>query len=170
MLDIVSPDLAPALAPPMAQIENAFLRLSNLVKESPQAVLDYRGPAGSVNSIAMLITHLAVVDNDYLHEIMGVPCTEEEDAFYGPYHDENGRIPLVTGRSAEELLAHYRGVIDNLRNYLLTKSDEEATRPVKVAWWPEQATVRYILWHLAAHSMLHQGQISRLKEAYKEAP
>lgn len=168
MLDILSPDLAPALSAPMGQIENAFRRLSRLVQDMPQQALDYRGPSGNLNSTAMLITHLAQADLMYLHMIIGKLKSAELEALYGPFEDENGHIPLVTGRSATELLDHYRRVIEMVRDYLMTQSDEEASRPVTIAWWPQPATVRYVLWHISGHSMFHQGQISRLKAWYSQ--
>lgn len=166
MWDTASPDVAPALAIPMGQIENAFRRLTGLVQDMPQEALDYRGPDGNLNSTAMLIRHLARVDLEYLHAIMGRPIPPEAEAAYGPYHDATGQIPLVAGRPAAELLGQYQQVIDWVREYLRTQPDSEATREVAIPWWSQPATVRYVLWHMAAHSMFHQGHISRLKAWY----
>lgn len=168
MLDVYSSEVAPALALPLGEIEVAFRRLTNLVKDLPQAALDYRGPDGTLNSVAMLIAHLTVVDVGYLHAIMGTPVPPELAEAVGPYHDEQGRIPLVEGRPAAELLAQYGRVIDLVRAYLKTKGDDEAARPVTIGWWPQPATVRYVLWHMASHSMFHQGQIARLLAWYRE--
>lgn len=168
MWDLASEDVAPALSVPMGQMENAFLRLTRLIHEMEQEAIDYRGPGGDLNSTAMLISHMALVDLDYLHAITGAPKSAELEAAYGPYHDENGQIPLVNGRSAAELLDHYRRVIDMVREYLKSQSDDEAARPVTIAWWPQPATVRYVLWHMASHSMFHQGQISRLKAWFSQ--
>jgi hypothetical protein len=82
---------------------------------------------------------------------------------YGAYLDENGHIPVVAGRSAAELLDNYRRVIDMLRDYLKTKDVDEATRTVLIPWWPQPATVRFVLWWMAAHSVHHQSHILRLK-------
>lgn len=169
MLDVASQGVAPAFAAPMGQIENAFLRLTNQVKVMDQAAMDYRGPVGDLNSAAMLIAHLAVVDLAYLHCIIGTPAPRELEEMVGPFQDEQGRIPVTAGRSAAEMLAHYGRVIDLVREYVATQSDEDAARPVQVPWWSGPATVRYVLWHMASHSMLHLGQISRLKAAYAKS-
>ncbi|MFZ5824322.1 MAG: DinB family protein [Bacillota bacterium] len=168
MLDVISADVAPALSAPLGQVETAFRRLTHLVKDMSQDALDYRGPSGNQNSTAMLIMHLAQVDLTYLHTITGEPVSAELESLYGPYHDENGHIPLVTGVSATDLLSHYRRVIDMVADYLKTKSDDEASRSVTIPWWEQPATVRYVLWHIASHSMFHQGQITRLKALYSE--
>ncbi len=166
MFDMTTVDLTPALAVAMGQIQNAFNRLTRLVKEMDQPALDYRGPEVTANSTAMLIRHLAVVDLEYLHQIMGRPQPQELTERYGPGEDENGQIPVISGRPATELLAEYEQVIEMVHEYLRGKDDAEATREVQIPWWPQPATVRYVLWHMAYHSAFHQGQISRLKGSY----
>jgi hypothetical protein len=59
VLDIVSQDLAPALAQAMGQIENAFRRLTNFVRAMDQEALDY------------------------LHGVTGQPKSAELEAHYG---------------------------------------------------------------------------------------
>lgn len=167
MLDVASPGLPPGLAVPFGLVEHAFRRLRNLVQDMDQDELEYSGPAGAPNSTASLLRHLAFVDLGYLHCIKGEPIPEDLEAEYGPYHDETGRIPAVRGRSVEDLLQPYQRVIDMVRDYLRTQTDADAERPVRVPWWPEPATVRYVLWHMAGHSMFHQGQIRRLREWYR---
>jgi uncharacterized damage-inducible protein DinB len=168
MLDLFNREVAPALSLPLAQLEAAFARLGRIVQGMSQEALDYRGPTGDQNSTAMLICHLAQVDLDYLHGIMGAPVPDELRATYGDYQDEHGKIPVVAGRSATELLDHYGRVIERVRAYLQGTSDEEASRSVAIPWWPQPATVRYLLWHMATHSIHHQAQIMRLKEAFAQ--
>lgn len=167
MFDLVSPNLPASLAVPFSLVEHAFRRLRRLVEDMDQDELEYSGPAGAPNSTASLLRHLAVVDLAYLHLIKGEPLPEDLQAEYGPYRDETGRIPVVRGLGAEELLRQYERVIEMAREYLQTLTDADAERPVHVPWWPQPATVRYVLWHMAGHSMFHQGQIQRLKEWYK---
>lgn len=153
---------------PFGLIENAFHRLTNLVKDMAPDALAYKGPAG-VNSTAMLLRHLAYTDLAYLHEIMGKPIPQDLDHALGPYITEKGTLPEVTGLTAAELLEQYQQVIDMTREYLQTLLEEDATRAVSIPWWSQPATVRYVLWHMASHSMIHQGQIARLKAAHKQA-
>jgi uncharacterized damage-inducible protein DinB len=153
----------------MGQLENAFRRLTNLVTGMDQAAVDYRGSGGDVNSAAMLIAHLAAVDLEYLYLIIGTKAPQELLDYVGPYEDEQGRIPPFAGRSASEMLAHYGRIIDLVREYVQTLTDADAVREVRVPWWPQPATVRYVLWHMAGHSMFHQGQIARLQAAHAEA-
>lgn len=167
MRDLTSPGLAPALAVPFGLMEDAFRRLTHLVKEMGPEELAYTAP-GDRNSTATLLAHLAVVDLGYLYCIKGSPIPPKLEAEYGPYETEEGLLPEVTGRSAAELLERYGRVIDMVREYLKTKTDAEAEREVQIAWWPQSASVRYVLWHMAGHCMLHQGQIARLRSAYKQ--
>jgi uncharacterized damage-inducible protein DinB len=169
VFDVASEGVAPALAVPLGLIENAFRRLTVLVKGMDQQAFDYRGPGGDVNSAAMLIAHLAVTDLEYLYRIIGTQAPRELQELVGPYQDDQGRLPVVAERSATEMLAHYEKIIDLTRDHVKTLADEDASRTVVVPWWPQPATVRYVLWHMASHSMFHQGQIARLKAAYAES-
>lgn len=163
MRDSFSPGLPPSLAVPFGLVEDGFRRLTNLVKEMSLEALEYQGPQGEVNSTATLLAHLAAVDLDYLHVIMGVPVPEELNAEYGPYETEDGRLPVVTGQKVSDLLARYERVLELGRGYFRSRPESEAERPVSIPWWPQPATVRYVLWHMAGHSMFHQGQIRRLQ-------
>lgn len=72
----------------------------------------------------------------------------------------------MTGKTAAELLANYRRLLDRVRDYLRTQTEADALRPVQVPWWQERAALRYVLWHMAGHSLFHQGQIRRLQIWY----
>lgn len=168
MFDILSPNLPPSLAVPFGLVENGFRRLTKLVESMSQAELEYTGPAGNRNSTAMLLQHLALVDLEYLHRIMGVALPADLMAEFGPYETDEGYLPVVTGRSAADLLAQYQRVIEMVRTHLSTLAEGDAERPVIIPWWPQEATLRYVLWHMAGHSMFHQGQIARLRAYYTE--
>ena len=166
MLDIGSPDLSPALSVPYGLVEDAFRRLTGLVRGMRQAELEYPGPAGNVNSTATLLAHLARTDLDYLYCIIGAPVPAELEAEYGPFLAADNNLPPVTGKTAAELLANYRRLLDRVRDYLRTQTEADALRPVQVPWWQERAALRYVLWHMAGHSLFHQGQIRRLQIWY----
>jgi uncharacterized damage-inducible protein DinB len=167
LIDLVDLNVAPAFATPLAQAEAVFQRLTRIVGEmSEPAAFEYRGPDGDMNSVAMLVAHLAWVDMEYLHLIMGKPIPAELEAEYGPVEDENGRIPVVTGRPAAELLARCRRVVDMMQAYFADKPDAEATRELTIPWWPEPTTVRYVLWHMTAHAIHHHTQMKRLQALY----
>lgn len=168
MFDILSPGLPPALAVHYGLIENGFQRLTRLVANMTPAELEYLGPAGNRNSTATLLAHLALTDLDYLHCLKGEPVPADLAARFGPYHTEEGLLPPVTGRTVDDLLAQYAEVIDLGRDYLRGLADSDAGRTVTVEWWSQPATLRYVLWHMAGHSMFHQGQIQRLRLGYKE--
>lgn len=168
MFDLVSPKLPEGLSIPFGLIENAYTRLTRLVHDMSLEEADYVGPAGNGNSTATLIHHLAVTDLEYLHCIKGEAIPEEFMAAYGPDRTKDGRLSVVTGQSVDQLLTSYRHVIDMVHDYLQTRTEADATAPVTVPWWPEPASVRYVLWHMAGHSMFHQGQIQRLREWYKQ--
>jgi uncharacterized damage-inducible protein DinB len=168
MRDLQNPGLPPILGQAFSQLEDAFNKLSRRTQEMSQEELEYVGPAGSINSTATLLGHLAVVDLGYLYCIKGEPMSPELEEAYGPYQTEDGKLPQVTGKSVGELLDRYQQVLGMIREYLQTLSDEDATRQVNIDWWSEPATVRYVLWHIANHSMFHQGHIERLRAWYKQ--
>lgn len=168
MIDIFSPDVPPALAQAFGQLENAYARLSRQVGGLSQEALEYTGPAGNVNSTAMLLGHLAYANLVYLYIVKGEPIPADLEAEMGPFELEDGTLPRVAGKSAAELAERYGRVLSMAREYLQTQSDAAAARAVKVPWWPEPATVRYVLWHMAQHTSFHLGQIARLQAWYKQ--
>ncbi|HLO01618.1 MAG TPA: DinB family protein [Symbiobacteriaceae bacterium] len=168
MFDIAAAGLPLALAIPLGQIENAHLRLARRVQEMSQAEVDFTGPAGNVNSTGMLLAHIALTDWVYLQCIKGETVSEEPHPVLGPHEDAQGNLPAVSGVPVADLLARLAGVREEIRAYLQTCTEAEAQRAVKVPWWPEEATVRYVLWHMAGHCMNHIGQIDRLKGFYKQ--
>lgn len=169
MLDIAVNGLPRELSVPCGLIENAFRRLTRLVQGMSQEELEYLGPGDNRNSTATLLNHMALTDLHYLHMIMGRPVPPELDAEFGPYQTADGTLPAVTGVELSVLLERYQRVIEMARSYLSSQDDAEAERTVRIPWWPQEATVRYVLWHMAGHSMLHQGQITRLRGSYKAA-
>lgn len=162
MFELKAEGLPPVLGASYAQLENAFKRLTRLVEGMSQEELEFTGPPGSRNSTATLLAHIALTDRVYLGCITG-QMPAEPDPIFGAYEDEQGNLPTVTGIAAKDLLSRQRLVLDMVREYLQTLTDADAGRPVAVPWWPERATLQYVLWHMAGHSMHHQGQIVRLK-------
>lgn len=170
MLDIVSAGVPAAFAVPLGLIENAQRRLGNLVREMTPEELEYPGPAGNINSTAMLIAHVTRTDLEYLYQIKGVPLPPDLEAEFGPARAPDETLPSVMGRTVSELLQSQQRVVEMVRDYLGTQIDADALRPVSIPWWPEPAAARYVLCHMANHSIFHQGQIRRLREWYKKRP
>lgn len=168
MLDIQSSSVPPAFAETFAQLENAFRRVSRQVSGMTDKELHYRGPDGSINSTATLVAHIAYTDLEYLHRIKDEPIPPLLEGQFGPSPVEHGPLPTMTGHTAAQMLERYQRVLSMVRDYLRTQTDGDARRPVSVPWWPEPATVRYVLWHMAGHSMFHLGQIARLRAWYRE--
>jgi uncharacterized damage-inducible protein DinB len=168
MIDIAASGLSPALAVPFGLIENAHNRLTRRVHvhEMSQAELDFIGP-GNRNSTGTLLAHIALTDYIYLLCIKGEPQPTEPHPILGSFDDQEYLAP-VSGIPAADLLARHAMVVGMIREYLQSCTDAEAERAVKVWWWPEEATVRYVLWHMAGHCMQHIGQIERLKSQYRQ--
>lgn len=169
MLDINAAGLPPALAVPFGQIENAHLRLTKRVESMSEAELAFTGSDGNQNSTGTIIAHIALTDWVYLQCIKGERGTDDPHPYLGAHEDENGNLPPAIGVPVVDLLARLAWVRDQIREYLQSCTEAEAERAVKIPWWPEEATVRYVLWHMAGHTMHHIGQIARLKELYKQA-
>lgn len=102
-VDLESPVATPAVALLDAQIADASARLGRLAGDMTQAELEYAGPMGDRNTTASLLAHLAHVDLTWLCHLQG----RERPTDIGPARDGVGRIPAVTGRTADELLARY---------------------------------------------------------------
>lgn len=169
MLDVKAAGLPPALAVPFGQIENAHLRLTKRIESVSQEELEFKGADGNKNSTAMLVAHIALVDWVYLQCIKGETVSDDPHPFLGAHEDEHGNLAPASGISVADLLARLQWVRAEIQAYLETCTEAEAERAVKVPWWPDEATVRYVLWHMAGHTMHHIGQIARLKELYKQA-
>lgn len=168
MFDIAASGVPSSLAVPFGLVENAHRRLARRIGEMSQAELEYLGTGGNRNSTATLAAHIALTDFCYLLCIKGEEVVDEPHPILGAYEDEQGNLPAVTGVSAADLIARHAMVIGQIREYLQSCNEAEAERAVKVAWWPEEATVRYVLWHMASHTVHHIGQIVRLQEQYKQ--
>lgn len=167
MRDVYSPGVPQALAVPFGMVENAFHRLERRLEGMTEEEFHFRGP-GDGNSTAMLLRHLILVDTTYLHLIMGQgDKLPENQAERDPFQDANGRIPEAPGATLTGLLGEYRALMDHARAYVSGLKEEDAERQVVVPWWPEPATLRYVLWHMASHSSHHQGQIARLRSVYR---
>lgn len=168
MRDIENKDMPPAWAVPVGLVDNAFEALTRVTRNMDQEELDYRGPGGDANSTATLIAHLTYTDLDYLQRIKGEEISPALEAEFGPNKDPDGRLAVIPGRPLGELQARYRKVIGMIHEYAAAQTDEDALKPVAVPWWSEPATARFVLWHTAAHSMLHQGHITRLRGWYRD--
>lgn len=158
----------PQLSLLFGQIESAEQWLTWLIEDCTPAELTYRGPAGDRNSIATLVLHIAGCNLKWLYELFQrepVPAPLRERFLF---HDDDGPMPEMTGYSADQLLALHRESVARLREYLLTLSDGDLDR--RISMGPDmEATVRWGLWHLAEHSMLHQGHMRWLRLWFRSA-
>lgn len=165
-LDILQPETAdirePMLRLLFGQMEYAFKSLFFLVEDMTVAELDYRGPSGTLNSTAMLLRHLAIIDLWWLHAFKGEPIPPELSERYGPLENEEGKLSEISGESLTALRSNYTHVHALLRAYVKSLTDADLDRPVRLGDQTE-TSVRWGLWHLAEHSMMHQGQIRWLR-------
>lgn len=141
------------------QIRDAFQNLQRLVADMTQAELEYRGPSGQLNSPAMLINHLRLNDQLFLYLFHRQAFPE---AFRRSFYAPEGGLPVVTGRPQAELLSEYAAVLQELKAHLLTLTDQDLATPFFMNE-RRDVTARQALWHMAEHSMLHQGHIRWLK-------
>lgn len=148
---------APMLSTMFGQMQNAFMRLGWIVSDLTQEELEYRGPNGDLNSIATLLWHIPCADAGWLYLARGQEIPDE-------YTEEgpDGNLPVITGRTAQELLDRYQVILDQWEQYLMTQTDDDLHRPIQHA--PEAvATLRWALWHVAEHNIGHQNQMVWLK-------
>lgn len=136
----------------------------NLKREAgrmTQAQIEYAGPDGDLNSAATLLAHLARAEAGYAHLIReGRPAPEEWRSRFGPAQTGE-RLPAVTGRSPEELLA----VLDRSHAYMretcLGLTDADLHRLIEGP--RARLSVAWILWHVGEHEAGHLGQILTLQ-------
>lgn len=167
-LDVRSAALTePHLALLFGQVETAERFLVWLTQRCSQEEMEYRGPAGDRNSIATLILHIAGCNLMWVYPILQDRPVPEELQGRFILHEGDGPMPAVVGLPAAELLDRHRESVAHLREYLLTLSDADLDRTVSMG--PEvEATIRWGLWHIAEHSMLHQGHIRWLRLWYRD--
>jgi uncharacterized damage-inducible protein DinB len=156
------PGMTPLVGLLHAMVTDAYARLKALVSDMTQAEYDYKGPSGRMNSTSQLVRHLVFVDIRWLYRIRGEQIPPELEARFGPFRDEQGRLPASQGRSPGEMLAEYEEVLAQLRSACLGLTDDDLNRRYVVSGGAE-VTLRWGLWHMADHSIFHQGHIAWLK-------
>ena len=144
------------------QIDYARKSLFWEIEEMTTDELDFRGPEGTLNSTAMLVRHLMAIELWWLHAFQKKPIPTEVLDQFGPLEANDGRIPFVSGLTAPDLLSQYVRVHAMLREYVWALTSADLDRVITLSDEME-TTVRWGLWHLAEHSMLHQGQIRWLR-------
>lgn len=160
-LDVISPEFQhPQVSLLHAQIQRSFRLLTHYTGELTQEQIEYRGPAGDRNSIATLIAHLTATDVFWLYKLQEKEL-EGEWAVLGKEMDASP-MPAVKGLSAKELLARYEQVLTSLKEYLLTLTDGDLERVIRLNDEVE-VTVRWALNHISEHSAMHRGHIIWLK-------
>ncbi|MFZ5817802.1 MAG: DinB family protein [Bacillota bacterium] len=159
---VPDPAMAPTVGLLHAMLEDAHGRLRELVGDMAQEEYDYKGPSGQLNSASQLVRHLVYVDIRWLYRIRGESIPPAVEARFGPFRDEQGRLPASRGRSPAEMLAEYGEVKEQLRAACRGLTDGDLDRRYIVSNGAE-VTLRWGLWHLGDHNLFHQGQITWLK-------
>lgn len=156
----------PQLSLLFGQVELAQQWLIWLMQRCEREELEYRGPAGDRNSIATLVLHIAGCNQQWVYELFQqrpIPGDLKERFIF---HTGEGPMPEIAGLTAAELIERHRESVEHVKQYLLTLTDADLDRTV--AMGPNvEATFRWGLWHIAEHSMLHQGHMRWLREWYK---
>lgn len=84
--------------------------------------------------------------------------------------DENGRLPMVRGKSLITLMSTYESVITMLKDACVQLTDDDLAGIVTFGHENEkQATIRWGIWHIADHSRYHQAHINQLRRWYNNA-
>lgn len=163
LYDLAESSLSGEFALLYAQIRDAYQRLGELVADMNEAELHYAGPAGTDNCTAAILLHLAVGDADMAARWAGVTLPAGRRERLGPGRDEAGRLPAPpAGWTAGDSLAALDEIHGHLRTTLAGMSPADLERRSSFRKVHE-VTLRWALWHMAEHSMLHQGQIRVLK-------
>ncbi|MDP4095401.1 DinB family protein [Paenibacillus sp. P96] len=155
--------MTPVIGMLHAAVEDTYHRLQATCAGLSEEELYYKGPNGSLNSIAQLLKHLAVVDLHWVYRLRGESVPDELVQQFGPMATEEGRLPEIEGVPLEDLFSQYDRVQDMFRQACLILTDEDLERKVPYENGAE-ATVRWGIWHIADHSRYHQAHMAWLKK------
>ncbi|BAB04544.1 DinB family protein [Halalkalibacterium halodurans] len=148
-----------------AMVEENVDRLHHLIEDVTEEELYYKGSDGDENSMAQLLNHLTYVDVRWVFRIKGEALPDSLEAEHGPMVDKDGKLPVVTSLSVQELIEKQRYVLALLKETCQALHDDDLAR-----WIPyeeeRQATIRWGLWHMADHHRYHQAHINRLRLSY----
>lgn len=165
--DSLAPGLPPHLGVLWGQIQDACRRLEELVSKMSQEELEYRGPVGKDNSTAALLAHLALSDLNYAKRFPGVEVPDSVAATFGPARDDAGMLPDVKGQPAAALLDRIRQAQAYQKQWVDRARDADLDTVVPI-FRGNESSMRWLLWHVAGHSMLHQGHIRTLQRHWQE--
>lgn len=162
--------MTPIVGMLFSAVKENYQRLQLITTGMKQEEIDYRGPDNKINSTAQLIQHLLYVDLNWVYRIKGQALPSSLKQQHGPMLDENNRLPMVKGISANELLANYDDVLRMLKDSCIPLTDADLDRVVTFGHENEkQATIRWGIWHIADHSRYHQAQVNQLRKWYSES-
>lgn len=151
------------------QVEQAQQWLIWLIQGCEREKLEYRGPAGDRNSIATLVLHIAGCNLHWVYRMFQEQPVPSDLQRRFVLHDGEGPMPEISGLTAAEHIERHRESVRHVKQYLLTLSAPDLDR--KVTLGPDlEGTFRWGIWHLAEHSMLHQGHIRWLRLWYRDSP
>ncbi|SFM45650.1 Protein of unknown function [Paenibacillus sp. 1_12] len=162
-------DLSPIVGILYSAVVENSQRLHVITKGMSQEEVDYKGPNNNFNSTAQLIQHIMYVDINWVYRMKDQPLDHSLKVQYGPMIDANNRLPMVKGKSLNDLISNYEGVMKMLKDACTQLTDADLNNVVTFGHENEkQATLRWGLWHMADHSRYHQAQINLLRKWYKE--
>jgi len=169
----------------VAQLDDQNRRLLKDVEGITPAELEWQSAPG-LNTIGMLLTHIALVEAWWIHVgplaagsveaaaeplpgILGI--TFKDDGL--PIEEAGGQPPKVlAGRD----LSFYEDLLRKARNFTkectvsMTDADLDRTGSLKRGDGSKGTyTVRWVLYHLLEHEAAHYGQISFIRHQYRDA-
>jgi uncharacterized damage-inducible protein DinB len=163
---------SPVISNTAAQLDALLATLIRRVEKATREQLEWQLRPG-VNTIGMLLAHLAVVEvywaevvgrgiesdaaaDDIVQGILGIRMEED-----GMPLSEDGAHPLsLAGKTAEDYLAMLRNARSATHRVLQSWDDSRLmeTRTVD----GREVTLRWVLYHLVEHFAYHLGQIGQL--------
>lgn len=162
LFDVREPGLSGERALLYGQIRDAHRQLRQTVEQMTDAELAYAGPRGTDNSSLSILLHLAFADAYLGRLATGMEVPDHLKQRLGPPRDEAKRLPKPgpeLGR--DQILALIEEVHGHVRAALERMGDHDLDRTMPFGR-QDEATARWVLWHMADHTMLHLGQIRLL--------
>jgi len=162
----------------VAHLDDQAKLLAKDLKDITPAELQWQ-PKPGVNTIGMLLAHIAIVEVFWLHVVEGHATEENMRKCLGIGTDDDG-MPLkpagtrpkgLDGRDFKYYLklmqrarAHTRKHVRRLRDADLSRSITRTRRNGQ----RQRISVRWVLYHLAEHFSGHYGQVLLLRHLHRD--
>lgn len=146
-----------------ATLDFGFNRVKDLVKNLTPEQLE-AVPTGFGNSIATLVVHTYSLEGRFSYRLLGKQMPEDVAAELLCNLPRTQTLPVVTGETAESLVAKMEKARGLLLDSLGVLTEEELDREIEMGPG-HKVIVRFMLTFLPQHQGQHYGHMQMVKKA-----